>query len=318
MKKLLALLAIAALIIAIVVYAIPQSQTSENENAQIAATLFPVYDIAQNITGDTMNVALILPPGTSTHTYEPTPRKLRELQNTEIIFAIGHEADDWTDQIIQSIGAEKVVVDEGIEIRESTEDEEEHDDHEDEDENEEDHEDDHEEKGHHHGETDPHYWLTIPNAKIIAMTIADDLSTRFPEHADVFAANLDAYLTELDAADNQLRAGFDNVGNKNLITLHDAWYYFADEYGLNIVGTFEPTAGREPTPQYLVELTEAIETSGSKTLYSEPQLSTSGLESFARDNDLSIAELDPIGGTSDRESYIDLMLYNAEIIAQNQ
>ncbi|MDP2631168.1 MAG: metal ABC transporter substrate-binding protein, partial [Candidatus Uhrbacteria bacterium] len=165
---------------------------------------------------------------------------------------------------------------------------------------------------------DPHYWLSIQNAKIITQTIADDLSLRFPEFAVEIAINKSNYLEELNKAEQEIIVMLNQVQNKNLLTLHNAWYYFADAYDLSIVGTFEPTAGREPTPQYLVQLMEAIEKSGSKTLYSEPQLATLSLESFLIDNDLSLSELDPIGGVSGRESYIKLMLYNANVISQNQ
>jgi len=44
------------------------------------------------------------------------------------------------------------------------------------------------------------------------------------------------------------------LANRNIISLHDAWYYFAEGFGLNLVGTFEPSAGKEPTPQYIVNL----------------------------------------------------------------
>ena len=193
------------------------------------------------------------------------------------------------------------MVDSGIEIRANAEDEE---------------EEEHDEEE--HGATDPHYWLSIRNAIIISQTIADDLSQRYPEHADEFSSNLETLINDLNTADQEIRTTFTNVTNKNIITLHDAWYYFAEEYGLNITGTFEPSPGREPTPQYLVELMNAIEESGSTTLYSEPQLPITGLKSFAADNKLTIAELDPVGGVEGRDSYIELMKYNAETIAQNQ
>lgn len=307
MKKLLIPVALlAAIVVAALFFSAPAVETPA---APVATTIFPVYDITRNIADGATSVELIVPPGASTHTFDPSPSTLRNLRNVEVVYAIGHGADDWIDEIINSVDAQKVVVDHDIDIRDA-----EHDEHEEE---EGEHEDEGEEE-HEHGPEDPHYWLSIPNAKVIAATIADDLSQRFPEDADVFATNLERYLQELDQADGEIRSQLADVSNPQLITLHDAWYYFAQEYGLEIVGTFEPTAGREPTPQYLVELQEAIEASGSRTLYSEPQLSTAGLSGFARDNNLTIAELDPIGGTEGRGSYIALMKYNAQTIFQNQ
>ena len=68
---------------------------------------------------------------------------------------------------------------------------------------------------------------------------------------------------------------------QNIVTFHDAWYYFSDEYGLNIAGTFEPTAGREPTAQYLIDLISEIQNHGVTTVYYEPQMSVNSVKNFA-------------------------------------
>lgn len=299
MKKLSLILSLAVIAVIVIVAAgTPHQQTAPSEKPLVAATINPLYDITSNIAGDKVDVSLILPPGASPHTFEPTPATVKNLQDTQVVYAVGHGLDGWAEPVIESSGAQQITVDQGIALKPPSfidEDEEEEGD-----------------------GLDPHYWLTIPNAVIIAQNIEQDLSARFPEHADVFSANLDRYLAKLQTADDQIRAKLGAVQNKNLITLHDAWYYFAEDYGLNIVGTFEPTAGREPTPQYIADLTKAVQESGSTTLYSEPQLATQSIAGFVQDNNLNIVVLDPIGGSEGRKTYIDLMLYNAETIAKNQ
>ncbi|PIQ67922.1 hypothetical protein COY25_01025 [Candidatus Uhrbacteria bacterium CG_4_10_14_0_2_um_filter_41_7] len=258
----------------------------------VGATIFPIYDITKNIAGDALNVGLVLPLGASPHTFEPSPSLVKNFTNTKVIYAVGAGFDDWIDPIINSSKAEKQYVSSGIGLRTMEED----------------------------GETviDPHYWLTVANAKIIATSITNNLSRRYPAYKLTFENNLDKYLSELDTADNLVREKLLNLQNKNLITLHDAYYYFADEYSLNIVGTFEPTAGREPTAQYLIELTQGIQRAGVNTIYSEPQLSVTQITAFTKDNNLAILELDPIGGTEGRNSFIDLILYNASQIKKNK
>ncbi|MFH1712513.1 MAG: metal ABC transporter substrate-binding protein [Patescibacteria group bacterium] len=292
--RLLVLIFIFCVIIFGALFLLPQRMANVDvEHAPIATTIYPLYEIAQNVAGDDLDVSYILPPGASPHTFEPSPSTLRALNETIVVYAIGYGFDNWVDDLIESGKAEKIIVDRDIEIREVADDD------------------------HHNGE-DPHYWLTINNAKKIAQTIADDLINRYPDLANQIKANLDDYITRLDAADDQIRLTLDPVENTSLITLHDAWYYFAQEYDLNIAGTFEPSAGREPTPQYLLELTTTIESTGVTALYSEPQLSTTTIDAFLKDNNLIVAELDPLGGVSERETYIDLMLYNAQVIAKNQ
>ena len=197
-------------------------------------------------------------------------------------------------------------------------------DHEDAHEDENEHED-HDEEGHDdhahdhaHGEFDPHYWLSIPNAKIIASTIADDLSERFPESSEMFESNLEQYLVELDETNEEITEMLSGLENRSIVTFHDAWYYFGKAYDLEILGTFVPTAGREPTPQYLADLSELLEQAGTTTIYSEPQLSTESIQGFSEDLNLNVATIDPIGGSEKDDSYINLMKRNAKTIKNNQ
>ena len=294
MNKFIKILILIAVLVGLglLFWQIPSNQKVESE-AKVAATIFPIYDITKNIVGNEMDVALILPPGASPHTYEPTPSDVQSLSNVEVVYAVSYEFDGWANSIAQSNDAKIVLLDSSIELMLS-------------------HDTDKID------DADPHYWLTIANAQQIAMTITIDLSRRYPESANNFAKNLSDYSQELAATDEQIRSVLNSVPNKNLITMHNAWYYFAQEYGLNVAGAFEPTAGREPTPQYLIELIDAIKSAEVKTLYSEPQLDNAPLESFIKDNNLTLAILDPIGGVEGRQSYIQLMLYNAQTIAQNQ
>lgn len=271
----------------------PENTPPKNEKPRVAATIFPLYDIARNIAGTDVEVSLILQPSAEPHSFEPSPSTVRELSEAASVYAIGHGLDGWLGPIIASTGTDLVVVDRGINVREvveTTEDE--------------------------HGTVDPHYWLSVPNAKIIAETIADDLSARFPENELSFRANYSNYTERLNALEVELRAVI--PAGKRIVTFHDAWYYFAEEYGLNIAGTFEPTPGREPTPRALADLRNIVREAGVSVIFTEPLFSDDAIESFALDAAIRIAELDDIGGTAGKESYIDLMLSNAYSIAEKK
>jgi len=293
MKKSFIILASLAVIAFIVLLLLrPNAKTDQEISADIAATIYPIYDITRSIAGDVLEVGLVLPVGASPHTFEPTPSQIEKLQGASVVYAIGHGFDDWIDPLLETVGAEKRVIDDGITIRPSTDTEE--------------------------GANDPHYWLTVANAKHIATTIAHDLETRYPESAELFEANLATYLVDLDQTDANIRMILSEIENRHLITLHDAWYYFAQEYGLYVVGTFEPSAGREPTPQYLADLITSMQEADVTTLYTEPQLDTSLLASFLDDYQLTIATLDPLGGTAGSETYIQMMISNAQTLEKNQ
>lgn len=307
MKRSVAIIGLSLLVAAAVMGGISsRSSTIITDLRPVVATsIFPLYDLTRAVAGETVRVELVLPPGASPHTFDPSPSAIRALARAQAMYTIGYGLDTWATSLATSVGAAVVIVDQNISLIASHEHlgEEERGDHTNEEE---------------HGPTDPHYWLDVRNARIIAATIRDDLSQRFPDHKATFTANfktLDADLAKLHTEVKTIVARSDS---KNVITFHDAWYYFADAYGLNIVGSFEPTSGREPTPRYLALLTDTLNAAKIKTIYAEVQSSASGIDAFAHDHGLQIYSLDDIGGADGRDSYRALMLSNAHLFAKNR
>ncbi len=279
-----------------------------SDKPKVAATIFPIYDLVRVVGGEDIDTVLILPSGASPHTYEPTPSIIKDLQGASIIFEIGHGLDSWTSSISSAVpGVALVSLDQNISLRASTESHE-HEDHEDEEESYEEH---------NHGSVDPHYWMDPANAYLMVDTIVGELSRLDPAHSENFIERADMFKRELALKDREWKIMMAQVSNKQLVTFHDAFMYFADHFGLEIVATFEPFPGKEPTPQYLVYLKEEIDEHQVKTLYVEPQFSVASLEAFARDNGLLIAVLDP-EGSKDRTSYLEMIDYNVRTITEKQ
>lgn len=303
MKKSILIPLILATVVGVtaIILLLPPRQKIEG-GGPVAATIFPIYDIARELTAGVFDVTLVLLPGSEPHAFEPSPSMVRALADAKVVYAVGNGLDNWIDGVIPE-SAEKMTVDGGIALRASVEPF---------------HDATAGEKEDDPGQTDPHYWLTVPNAKIIAATITVDLKTRFPVHAVRFEENAAEYAAKLDALDAEVRADLEKIENRAIISFHDAWYYFAAEYGLTIAGTFEPTPNREPTPRYLQELERAVKDSGVSTLYTEPLFSSDAIFAFAADNGLTLSQIDDIGGLPGRGSYIELMRYNAKTISTNQ
>lgn len=267
------------------------SVTTLPEKPRVAATIFPLYDIVKEIVGDVATVDLILPPGASPHTFEPTPQIVRRTQEARVIFAIGYGLDDWSLDLANDPSLVQTV-EYGIALRSPKEKD--------------------------HGPIDPHYWLTAQNAMRISETVRDRLLTEFPEQEDQLNQNFEVYLKKLEELDTTIKNKLAPLQNKTLITFHDAWYYFADAYDLTIAATFEPTVGREPTAQYLAELSKLIEQTHVRVLYAEPQFSPIGMEALISNKNIRIVTIDPEGGGAGSTSYISLMRSNVETIVQNQ
>jgi zinc transport system substrate-binding protein len=270
-----------------------------SDKPKIAASIFPLYDITKNIAGGELEVVLILPPGASPHTFDPSPKEVRALSGSVILFAIGHGLDNWAFKLGESAGISEIyLVDKGIDLLDFEEDE-------DEDEN----NDEHEEY-----ENDPHYWLTVGNALIIAEQVKDELSNRFPEKNDVFEENFENYSKKLQDLDQKMKTKLTTLNNPSIGTFHNAWSYFARDYPVTIAAVFEEFPGREPTAKYISGFQEKVRSNNVRVIFAEPQFSPIALEPIAGDLSVKLSTLDPLGGAEGRDTYEALMLYNVNQI----
>ncbi len=257
-----------------------------SQRLAVAATIYPLYDIVRNVADGAADVRLIVPPGVSPHLFEFSPRQLQTLQDVRLIFTIGYGLDDWAAQAARATKDARVFpVDQGIRLRTSSD-----------------------------GAADPHYWLHFGNARQIAANVARGLSAVDPAHAATYRRNASQYQAKLAQVQHELEALLAPLAGTPILTFHDAWGYFAAGFKLKIAGSIEPSAGGEPTPRYLAELQKKIRSQNIRIIFLEPQFATSVIESFAKDNHVRIAELDPLGGVEGRTTYIDLMTFNARAV----
>jgi ABC-type Zn uptake system ZnuABC Zn-binding protein ZnuA len=257
---------------------------------KVGTTIFPLYDIARHVAGPVADVVLVLPPGASPHTFEPTPAVVRALGGAQALFVVGHGLDEWAARVARGAGVSRVVrVDAGIALRR--------------------------EAGHDRGMVDPHYWLAVRNGEAIARTIAGELERHAPHRAGDLRDALAGYLGRLEAADREIRRLLDGLPSRRIATFHDAFGYFAEAYGLEIAAAFEPYPGREPGPRFVVEFQRKVRAAGVPVVFSEPQLSIDAIRPIARDLGVAISVLDPLGGLPGREGYLETMLFNARQVA---
>ncbi len=165
------------------------------------------------------------------------------------------------------------------------------------------------------GSVDPHYWLSAANGKLIARTVAAELERLAPEKGAEIHASLASYLARLDVADAEIRRLLADLPTRRIATVHDAFHYFADAYGLEVAAVFEPYAGLEPSPRFIMEFQSRIRASGVRMVFTEPQLAIGALRAIARDLDVELGVLDPLGGLPGRDGYIELLLFDAHAVA---
>jgi zinc transport system substrate-binding protein len=206
----------------------PETKNTEGK-INVVTTIFPPYDFVREIAGDRVNLTMLLPPGAESHSFEPTPRDIITVQNSDVFIYVGGESDAWAERILDSFDTSRMdiitlmdcveVVEE--EIVEGMEEEEEESDYEEE------------------AEYDEHVWTSPRNAQLIVRKIADILKVRDAPNAAAYEKNTAAYiakLTELDASFQKVVDG----AKRKIFIFGDRFpfRYFADAYGLSYYAAF--------------------------------------------------------------------------------
>jgi zinc transport system substrate-binding protein len=240
MKRLILLLI--TLVTFFCIIACNQSKNAVTRNANgkinVTTTNFPPYDFVRQIAGDKVNLTMLLPPGSESHSFEPSPRDIITIQNSDIFIYAGGESDDWIDRILESMNTDNMKILAMIDTVDAVEEEivegmEEEDD-----------------EGGVEGEIayDEHVWTSPQNVILIVQAITDMLCETDPDNAGFFRQNAAAYTEELELLD----AAFAEVvsgAKRDTIVFADRFpfRYFADAYGLTYFAAF-PGCSTETEP----------------------------------------------------------------------
>lgn len=269
----------------------------------VVVSIHPLYDLVRQVAGENADVARLLPVGASPHTFDPTPRDVIRVAQADLIVLNGG-LDIWLHNLIAASGSQARVVEvislEAVVevLKESfpdlvTVDA----------------------AGAAIG-FNPHV-LPDPVAAAAAVpALVSALADIDPANADAYEARGEALLADLQALHEELSEILAPVAGAAFVPFHDAWRYFAARYGLDLIVEIEPFPGREPSPAYLREALGLVRASGATAIFTEPQLSRRPAEVVADEAGVELFEIDPKGGFPGRESYQDLMRYNARTVAE--
>lgn len=262
-----------------------QSAAMSDDRLLVAASIAPLYDFSRQVGGDRVRVELLVPPGTSPHTYELTPAQLQVLSKARMLVLNGVGLEFWADEAVSAANNPDLIVvytSQGLEIEDGDPD---------------------------HGGGNPHVWLDPINAMHQVRSIRDALIQADPEGAAVYGANAEAYIAELEALDREIRDKVVTFSSRKFIAFHPAWIYFARRYGLEQAAVIETTPGREPSPAEVAEIVNTARAIGAKAIFAEPQLSSKAAEVIAAESGAEVLFLNPLGEPPDF-SYLDMMRYN--------
>ena len=262
------------------------TEKEDNYRLKIVTSLFPYYDMARAVIGDVKGIDLkmTVTPGQDSHSFEPTPSDVIQMENADVLIYNGGSLETWIDTLLDSLNNKNQIqmkmmdyvdvlneeIVEGMDTRFEEHDHDEHS-HKEDNHNKEKHkEDSHSEEKHKednhsedssndsefhnedseegHEETDEHIWTSPVNEIIMTEKICETLSKALPEEKENFQKNAESYISQLKELDNEFRTIVENA-KINEIIFADKFplQYFAKEYGLKYYAAF-PGCGSDMEP----------------------------------------------------------------------
>lgn len=273
----------------------------EGRPIRIASTVAPITNIVANIAGDTNAVIEgLVPEGTNSHTFEPPPSAAKTLEQADIIFINGLVLEEPTKDLalanltdgatICELGTEILPEDQWIfDFSFPAEG----------------------------GKPNPHLWTNPLMVKDYAKVVAEALSERDPANADTYEANLAKFSAKIDKLDVAVRTatGTLDVEARKLVTYHDAYAYFAKEYGWSVVGAIQPSSFEEPTPKEIADLITQVKAEGVKAVFGSEVFPSPVLEQIGKEAGVTYIDVlrddDLLGEPGDGDhTWMGLMRFN--------
>jgi len=280
------------------------------EKLPVVTSIYPIADMVQQVGGEHVDVTFVLPAGASPHTFEPKPSLVKTFYSARIFFMIGAGLEFWANKFIKLAGPDlmNVVLSEGVDLIVST--------------------------GHDHGNhshkkdatvlendqtiANPHIWLDPVIAKSMVDQITAALCKVDSRHLTYYHQRSQHYLNELDKLDHLITATTARFKNKKYVAFHASLDYFARRYGLEPAGVIEAAPGRNPTPLQIKTIVSTIKQYHIRAVFAEPQFNARAAEVIAKEANVKVLLLDPLGGPKKPygNTYVDLMTHNLSILKE--
>ncbi|MSS13596.1 metal ABC transporter substrate-binding protein [Porcincola intestinalis] len=284
------------------------------DRLSIVCTNFPEYDFARQIAGDKADVKMLLKPGAESHTYEPTPEDIIQIQNSDLFVYVGGDSDEWVSDVLSSMDrsgmtifklmdqvktVEEEIV-EGMEAEEESEEEEEKE-----------------------PEMDEHVWTSPANAITIVQNMEQAIEKLDPADQEVYSRNAKSYINQIQNLDRQFKDVVSHSKRKKLIVADRfPFRYFCEEYGLTYYAAFPGcSTDTQPSAKTVAFLTDKVKQDGIPVVFhielSNGQMADSIAEATGAKSEL----LNALHNVSDEDfkkgaTYVSLMKHNVEALQE--
>jgi zinc transport system substrate-binding protein len=258
-----------------------------SEKPMVTVSILPYKFFVGQLAGDHFNVSVLVPPGANHHAYDPTPRQLQELETSSALFINGHLGfeQSWLPGIRTNHPDLTIVDVSGKANLITIEDSEGAHDH---------GAEEGEEEGHSHEGPDPHYWLSVREAKGIASIMAATLAAAAPELQPMISENLKKLEQQLDSLDLEFTNLLTPLTHRSFIIFHPALNYLARDYGLTQYSMEK--GGKEPAASHFKELVDVSKSEKINTVFIQKEYDKENAETLAKEINARIVVIDPMSG----------------------
>ncbi|MGV8980163.1 metal ABC transporter substrate-binding protein [Clostridium sp.] len=273
--------------------AVPDATANNKKTMTIATSFYPMYIFSLNVAKDVPNVKVIdmtKPTTGCLHDYSITTDDMKTLDAAQVFVTNGADMESFMDKVTEQMPNLKVIDSStGIQLIKGEGDE---------------------------GDN-PHLWVSISNAITQVKNIGEQLAIADPNNAQKYKSNTAEYVVKLEAERDKMHKALDTMPNRDIVTFHEAFPYFAKEFNLNIVGVIEREPGSSPSAKELQETIEQVKELKVKALFVEPQYPAKSAETIAKETGSKVYTLDPVvTGPMDADAYINIMDSNLKILEE--
>nr|WP_295463957.1 zinc ABC transporter substrate-binding protein AztC [Mesorhizobium sp.] len=280
------------------------------EPLKVVATFSIIGDMARQVGGDRIDLTVLVGPNGDAHVYEPKPQDAARIGAAEVVLANGLKFEGFINRVVEASGTRAPIAEltKGVTPIEAGADEHGHE----------------AEAGHEgddHGAFDPHAFQSVPNAIIYVANIADALCAADAAGCDSYKANAAAYTETLKALDAELRADVAAIpeGKRTIITSHDAFGYFAREYGITFLAPEGISTDAEASAADVAKLIDQVRQDSASAVFVENVSNPRLIEQIAKETGLKVGgalysdALSAADGPA--PTYVEMMRYNIRTIA---
>ncbi len=259
---------------------------------KVVASSSDLASIVKEVGGDKVDVSSIGQGKSNLHFIEMLPSYMLKVSQADVYFKVGLALDQWAAGIIDGSRNDKIVVVDcstGIDVLEKPTGKVDA------------------SMGDVHPDGNPHYWLDPRNGKIIAQNVAGGLSQADPSNAAVYKSNADTFGKRLDSAWQIWSSRAAAFKGTPVISYHSTWAYFANAFGIDVVGFIEPKPGIEPTASHTAELIDIMKKRNVKVIFREPYFSDRAPNALAKETGAVVYNVpSSVGGTDEAHDYFSL------------